>query len=236
MNSWKLIVNIIRMSLLGSALLACEFTSGQELSSDRTELLNLSVRNQDRLLRDLGPALKASGGVGRLYIHSECLGKSEDLFFPRMALRRGTKKKAGLDTLREVFANVNHVTIAERQPGVVGIWVGNVSNDLLQTKIGVLKLKPLERYNELLAIKAILNTGEMESKMRQLRMQPAPMFVIHPIVDPDPKLRHLPALMENLTLDQALDRVAQAFRGLVIYEECTGQNSGRWFSVHMHEM
>src|SRR5205823_4037387 len=108
--------------------------------------------NQDMLLHDLGPMLKASGGVGRLYIHSKCLGDSEDLFFPRMDLKRGTKEKASLDNFREVFANVNDVKVAERQPGVIGIWIGDVSNDLLQTKIGVLKLKPLERYNELLAI------------------------------------------------------------------------------------
>lgn len=235
MITFRRIANIVRISLLGGCFFAGQFVSGQELAKGRTELLNLSVANQDIFLHDIEPVLRASGRVGRLYLQSKCQGASEDLLFPRMELKAGAKEKAGIDALRDVFANIKDVTIAKRQSGVIGIWIGNVSNDLLTTKIGALKLKPLERYNELLAIKAIVGSREVEAKMRQLGMEAAPMFVIHSIVDPDPKLPHLPASMSNLTVDEALDRVAQTFGGLVIYEECTGQNR-RLFRVHMHEM
>jgi hypothetical protein len=235
MNARKRVIDTIKMSLLGSALFACQFVSGQELPKDRTELSNLSVRNQDTFLRDFGPVLKASGGIGRLYLYSECTGDSDDLFFPRLELKSGDKGKAGIDLLQDAFSNIKNVTVAERHPGIMGIWIGNISNDLLKTKIEVLGLKPRERYNELLAIKAIFGTSEVETKMREYRMDPAPMVVIHSIVDPDPKLPHLPASMKNLTVDEALDRIAQTFGGLVIYEECAGQNR-RLFRVHMHEM
>jgi len=228
-------MNIIRISLLGSALFACQFINGQELPKDRTELSNLSVRNQDMFLHDFGPVLKASGGVGRLYLGSECVGDSEDLFFPRMELKSEDKGKAGIDALRDVLAKIKDVAVAERRPGIIGISIGTISNDLLRTKIQVLRLKPLERYNELLAIKAIFGTREVETKMREQRMDPAPMVVIHPILDPDSKLPHLPASMKNLTVDEALDQVAQTFRGLVIYEECAGHKR-RLFRVHMHEL
>src|ERR1700730_14949885 len=99
------IINISRLLLLTIALLACQFVSGQELPKNRTDLLNLAVHNQDMLLRDLGPVLKASGGVGRRRPLLECLGDSEDvLLFPRIQVKSGTKEKAGLAAIRDVLA------------------------------------------------------------------------------------------------------------------------------------
>lgn len=235
MNTRQRMVCIFRMSLIGTALFACQFLTGQQVPRGRTELLNLSVENQNIFWRDFGPLLKASGKVGRVYIHSDCAGDSEELFFPRIELQPGPKGDSDINALREMFANVKDVTIAERQSGVVGIWMGNVSNDLLSARIEALKLKPLERYNELVAIKAIFSAREIERKMRQLRIDPAPMFVVHSIQDPDPKLPHLPVSLKNLTVDEALDRIAQTFGGVVIYEECAGARK-RLFSVHMREM
>lgn len=236
MNTCRRIVNLGRCSLIGVTLLGCQFVRGQELPKDRTDLLNLSLRNQDMLLRDLGPALKATGGGGRLYVHSKCFGDSEDLFFPRIEVKSGTIGKAGLATIRDVLATNKDVTVAERQPGLIGIRIGDVSNDLLGTRIHVLRFGPRQKYNYQDAIVAIISTREVQTKMRELGMEVSPRFVHYPIVYPDPKLRHLPASMTDLTMDQALDRVAQVFGGLVIYEECLGQNSTRLFSVHMHEM
>lgn len=237
MNTRIRIMNISRLLPLGITLLACQFVSGQELPKDRTDLLNLAVRNQDMLLRDLGPVLKATGGVGRLYVHSKCLGVSEDLlFFPRIAVKSGTKGEAGLASIRDVLARNKDVTVAERRPGLIGIWIGGVSNDLLRTRIHVLRLEDLQRYNSQDAIVAIISTREVQRKMRELRMEVSASVVHYPLSYPDPKLPHLPASITNLTMDEALDQVARTFGGVVIYEECAGQNASRLFSVHMHEM
>jgi hypothetical protein len=235
MNTRERITDILKTSLFASALFACQFVCGQELPKDPTELSNLSVRNQDEFLHDFEPLLKANGGVARLYLYSQCAGDSPDLFFPRLELKSGAKGKRGGDALRDAFLNIKDVTVSERQRGILGIWIGAVNNDLLRTKIQVLKLNPPERYNEVLAIKAIFSTSEVETKIREYGMDPAPMVVVQSILDPDPKLPHLPPSLRNFTVDEALDRIAQTFGGLVIYEECTRQNR-RLFRVHMHEL
>jgi hypothetical protein len=216
---------------------ACQFVCGQKLPEDAADLSNLAGRNQDMLLRDLGPVLKAMGAAGRVYVRSKCLGDAEDvLFFPRIEVKSGAKGKAGSAAIQEALAKNKNVRVAERQPGVMGIWIGNVSNDLLRTRIHVLKLGPRQRYNYTDAIAAIIDTREVQTKMREARMEGVPEFAIYPIVTPDPKLPHLPASMTDVTVDEALDQVARTFRGLVIYWECKGQNPTRLFSVLMHEM
>jgi hypothetical protein len=219
-----------KVSLISITLLACQFVSGQKLPTDRNDLLNLSNRNQDMLVRYLLPMLKSTGG--RLYVHSTCLGDSGQLlFFPRIGWNSGPKGITGLAAVRNGLAKNNEVTVAESQAGLTGIWIGDVSKDLLSTHINVLKLSPRQQYNYYDAIEAIIGTKEVQTKMRQLKMDEFTYFVHYPIQEPDPKLHHLPDSMSNLTMDEALDRVAIEFVGLVTYVECRGQNPTGWFAV-----
>lgn len=230
MNMRTRIMTFARFSLMGIALLACQFVSGQKLPKGRSDLLNLSHRNQDMLVRYLLPVLKTTGG--RLYVHSKCLGDSgQILFFPRIEWKSGTGGNAGLAAVRDGLAKNKEVTVAERQAGLIGIWLGGVSNDLLSTRIHALRLSPRQQYNFYDAIAAIISTREVQTKMRELKMDEFTNFAHYPIQEPDPKLRHLPGSMTNLTMDEALDRVALEFGGLVTYEECRGGNSTGLFSV-----
>lgn len=228
--------NINRWLLLGSTVLACQFVNGQEPSGDRTDLYNLSVQNQDMFLHAFEPVLKAAGGAGRLYVHSRCVGASKDvLLFPPIVVKAETKGKTGVAAIRDVLSD-KAVIVTERRPGLIGVWIGDVSNDLLRTRIHVIKLKPMERYNSEDAIAAIIGTKEVRAKMRELHMEISPSVIHYPISYPDAKLPHLSASMTDLTMDEALDQVVKVFRGLLIYEVCEGQNSRRLLSVHMHEM
>lgn len=232
MNLRRRFKNVNRFVLVGITLLICQFTNGREPPKDRTNLWKVSERNQDMLLRYLRAVLIARGGVGRLYVHSRCLWDSENLLcFPRVELQPGSKGKAGLAAIRDVLAKNKGVTVAERQRGLTAIWIGGVSDDLLRTRIHLLRLEPLQRYNYLKAIEAIINTREIQTKMRNLRMEIPPIFGNYQLLEPDRNLRHLPTFMTNVTMDEALDLVAQVFGGLVIYEECMGQNRTRLFSV-----
>jgi hypothetical protein len=202
------------------------------MPKDRTDLWNVSEHNRDIVLNYLRPALKATGGGGRLYVRSNCVWDSEDLLiFPQIELKSETSDGANLSALRDAFGKNKDVRVEERRPALVGIWIGSVTDDLLKTKIHVLKLTPRQRYNSLEALRAIIGTGEIQSKMQELRMDVFPTAIHYPVLDPDPKLRHLPASIANVTMDEALDQVARAFGGLVIYNECTGQNPTRWFTV-----
>jgi hypothetical protein len=219
-------------SLLGLTLLGLQFATGKELPKKRSDLSNLSQRNQERLARELRPILKATGGAGRLYVRSKCLGESGNLlFFPRIDLKPGSNRKPGIARIQAAFDGNKEVKIAERQPGLVGIWIGSVSNDLLKTTIRVLELGPRPRYNYYDAIEAIISAKEIQAKMRELQMDELTTFASYPILSPDPRLRHLPDSMTNLTMDEALDQVARAFGGLVIYRECSGENPRRRFSI-----
>ena len=232
MSTHLRIANLGRFWRLLITFLACQFVTGQELSKNRTDLLNLSQRNQNILVRCLRPALKATGGAGRLYVHSKCLGDSGNLlFFPRIELKSGSDEKAGSTAIQGVLAKNKDVKVSKRQPGLIGIWIGGVSNDLLNTRIHVLKLGPRQRYNYYDAIEAIISAKEVQAKMRELQMDEFTSFASYPILSPDPKLCHLPTSLSNLTMDEALDQVALAFGGLVIYKECGGQNPTRFFSV-----
>jgi hypothetical protein len=188
------------------------------------------------LLRDIRPLLKPTGTAARVYVASKCLGDSEDvLFFPRIEVNK-TKGKVGAPALQQALANNKNAKVVQRTPGVIGIWIGDVSNELLSTRIDVLRLGDLERYNYTKAIAAIIDTKEVQAKMRQARMDAVPMVAIYPLVYPDPKLPHLPASMTDVTVDEALDRIARTFGGLVIYWECKGEKSTRLFSLVMHEI
>jgi hypothetical protein len=183
-----------------------------------------------------GPVLKTAGGAGRLYVHSRCVGASKDvLLFPRIAVKAQAKGKTGVAAIRDALSDKG-VIVTERRPGLIGVWVGDVSNDLLRTRIHVIKLKPMERYSYQDAIAAIIGTKEVQAKMRELHMEISPRVIHYPVSYPDAKLPHLSASMTDLTMDEALDQVAEVFRGLLIYEVCEGQNSRRLFSIHMHEM
>jgi hypothetical protein len=237
MKMRKHIAGNAKMLLIGVLFGASQCVSGQELPKNEADLYNLSLRNEEILHRDLGPLLKATTGAGRLYVQSKCLGDSGNiLFFPRIDVKPKTQTKPSVAAIHEALANNKNVRVAQSRPGVLGIWIGDVSNDLLSTRIHVLRLGDRERYNYTKAIGAIIDTKEVQAKMREARMDAVPIVAIYPIVTPDPKLPHLPASMTDVTVDEALDQVARTFRGLVIYWECKGQNSTRLFSVLMHEM
>src|SRR5437763_2105098 len=102
MKMRRQVANDAKMLLIGSMFLACQAVSGQRLPKNEAELDNLSGRNQEIVLRDLRALLKAAGGAGRLYVHSKCLGDSEDiLFFPRIEV---TKGKAGTTAIQEALS------------------------------------------------------------------------------------------------------------------------------------
>jgi hypothetical protein len=222
-------MNFARFSLLGITLLTYQYVNGQT-PKDRSDLLNLSGRNREVLVRHLLPVLKTTGG--RLYVNSKCLGDSGQLlFFPRIAWQSETSGK-GLVAVRNGLVKNKEVIVSERQAGLAGVWLGGASNDLLKTRIHVLKLSPRQQYNCYDAIAAIINTREVQTTMRQLKMDEFSEFFHYPIQEPGPNLRHLPDSMSNVTMDEALDRVAVEFGGLVTFVECEGQQSTGLFAVY----
>jgi hypothetical protein len=135
------------------------------------------------------------------------------------------------------LAKSKKVTIWQGKAGQLRVLVGDVSAELVTTKITLVSFRTVERYNAIEAINAITQTKEIQAKLGELGiLQPetiGPSFEQMP--DPDrPLLPHLPASIKNVTMEEALDQVAETFDCVIIYAGWTGDGK-RWFSVDYAE-
>ena len=220
-----LLITIALIASLGCA-------SGQDVRSERN---NESERNWDNFLQYLQPVLKSAGGVGRLYYHADCWTERGDgILFPRLGLVGPAKSKNGLAAIQDIFRREKQVSVTEGPSGIYRISIGNVNYELLKTKIQLLKFTPRERYNVRDAISAIERTKEVESKKRELKLENPPIVVAGRVLEPAAGLPHLPISLRDVTMDEALDRVAQTFGELIIYGECVSGSGRRLFNINSH--
>lgn len=219
-----------RFQLMMIALIASlHCVSGQDVRSERN---NVSERNWHHFLQYLAPVLKSAGGVGRLYYRADCWTERGDgILFPWLELVAPAKSKTGLTAIQDIFRKEKQVTVTEGRSGIYRISMGNVSYELLSTKIHVLTFTPRQRYNVQDAIWAIEQTKEVEGKVRELKLEYPPTVFTGRVLEPAAGLPHLPMSLRNVTMDEALDRVAQTFGELITYGECVNGNGTRLFSV-----
>ena len=203
--------------------------SGQDVRSERN---NVSQRNWNNFLQYLAPVLKSTGGVGRLYYRADCWTERGDgILFPWLELATPAQSTTGLAAIQDIFRKEKRVTVTEGRSGISRISMGNVSYELLNTKIHVLTFTPRQRYNVQDAISAIEQTKEIEGKVRELKLEYPPKVISVRVLEPAAGLPHLPMSLRNVTMDEALDRVAQTFGELITYGECVNGNGTRLFSI-----
>jgi hypothetical protein len=143
-------------------------------------------------------------------------------------------KSADPSRVSYLLARSKKVTIWRGKSGQLRVLVGNVSAELFTTKITRVSFKTIERYNAIEAINAITQTKEIQAKLGELGLrQPAtipPSYIQMPEPDDDRPLPHLPASIKNVTMEEALDQVAETFDCVIIYAGWT-EGDKRWFSV-----
>lgn len=155
-------------------------------------------------------------------------GRNEDILLEHL---RSVVKTADLADVSYIFTKSKEVTVMRGRSGHIRILVGHVSDELLKTKINVVSFKPIERYNVREAIIPIIQTKEVQAKLRTLGVE-QPLTALGGVMqEPIPHLPHLPASMKNVTMEEALDRVAQTFAGLIIYGQWTSADGTRLFSA-----
>jgi hypothetical protein len=133
-----------------------------------------------------------------------------------------SKGNTGLAAVREIFKNDKNVRITE-DAGIIRIWIGKVPTGILRTKLSLLNLNPVAQYNPDQAITVINNTKEMESAMRSLAFRPV-WSASSSRALPAKELPHLPASLNDMTVEQVLDLMAKTWDGPVIYGACTASN------------
>jgi len=183
--------------------------------------------NEDAVLKYLVPSLSSAGKASLLYYSGAYDPKGSDpIPFPLLDLQPPSKGETGLAAVREIFQNDKNVTVSEEPSGIIAIRVGDISPEILETKISLLSLDSTEQYSPGDAITAIEKTKEVEASMRRFRFRPT-LNLGGQVVEPGEGFPHLPPSMKNVTVDQALDLIAQAFGGIVVYGVCAQPDGTR---------
>jgi hypothetical protein len=179
------------------------------------------------------PLLEGIGGAARVYYAGECPGHDypmSGILFPSTYLEPA-QGATGVTAIRQIFRNDPKVSVAQDRSGMVRITVGSVSTTLLQARIPRITLTPDDQYTVLSAVDEINETTAAYAAKLRLGYGMAPFFIDHLIQQPMDGLPHLPATMQNVTLDETLDVVARTFKGISTYGECKTPDGRSVFHV-----
>ncbi len=218
-----------RTELMIAVLVLCSavgYLYAQTTRSSLPKSRKASQRTEDALIEYLGKALTHTGKAVRVYFHGTCdPGEEAHVLFPVMELQPPANGQTGIEAVRYIFRNDKDVTVVDDGSGIVRIWIGSVSSEILNTRLTSLKLTEDAQYNPDGpggAIDMIEGTPTIKTAMERLRVRQVPVFYVG-AMEPDVKtLPHLPPEMKNITADQVLDSVAKTFPGVVLYGECAG--------------
>ena len=197
-------------------------TSGSASGQVLSKKWFIDARNLVTMLMYVRPALLPDGGAGRIYYSTECHLKDEGpaLPFPHLKMQAPARAKTGLQALHEIFENEKSVNILRDQSGMTRITIGKPELAFLQTRIRLLKFTPEQQYTPELAVLALQDPKEVESAMRNLRLD-MPVTVSHAgVTTPAKGLPHLPASLKGDTIEEAFDLIAKTFGGIVFFGTC----------------
>jgi hypothetical protein len=186
-----------------------------------------SERNERAVLKYLRPELKASKRCGRLNYMADCSGKDGyPLPFPKISAQSAEPGKSGLAAVRSIFRSNDQISIRRNHSGIIEISFGNPPTSLLQTRVHSVMLEPLAQYNPIMVIGAIGDTSEFRAAMKREGFE-FPLTVTDMyLVTPEKGRPHLPAKLEDITVGQVLDLIAETFRGVATYAVC-GEAGGK---------
>jgi hypothetical protein len=151
--------------------------------------------------------------------------------FPDFKTQAPEPRTTDLAAIRSVFKNSNKISIKRDRLGVVELTFGNVTTSVLQTRINSVALEPLARYNPTMALDAIGETEEVKAAMRKAKLE-FPLAVTDMfVVTPEKGRPHLPAKLDDITVEQVLDLIAKTFKGISTYGVCEGEGNRRLLSM-----
>jgi len=195
--------------------------------------------NLRRVLKYLWPALVANGSAGSIYYSTVCGDAKDSLPFPEVAVQPPSSGNVGLAAIREIFSKDKNVKVSRDQSGMIRITIGHRGHaapqtivgkpqrTLLQTKIHSLQLNPSEQYTAGLAVLKITSAKEFVFAVASVGLEYPLTTYSMGVNEPEKGLPHLPPVIKDITLQQAMDRVAKAFGGIVLYGTCEGENGQR---------
>jgi len=184
-----------------------------------------SQRNLDAVLNFLRPAFTFEGGPARISYATVCIRDGAFLPFPKLQVRPPSTGETGFNAVREIFRDDKRVKVTQNRSGIVTITVGEPLTDILETRILRLALPPKEQYNAQLKPVSPVDTEEFRSAERALGIKVPPSVLGYNVVEPTKGLPHLPSSLRNITVDEALDRIARTFHVAILYSSCPAQSN-----------
>jgi hypothetical protein len=201
-------------TILGLTIACCAVADSAGISSPQTDI--------STVVQYLKPALDGGTPV-RFSYSASCLATTNFPPIPPIRLRAPSSRFTGIDAVRSVFESVRHASVTKGPDGIAKITVGKVPTNILETHIALLKLQPIEQYNPGEVIDALESTKELKNVVKSSGLLLVRPMHIELLYMPGPKdsAPHVPAVLHNISIDQVLDMVAGAFRGVVTYGICT---------------
>lgn len=177
-------------------------------------------------------ALGHSGKSVRLYLHGSCEVRNSDLItIPPIKVNSVSDTKSPVQTIQRMFQGDPNISVAKGPSGIIQIKDSGVSDAILKTEISALDLPQNERYDPNAAIRAVLNSKEVQEAMRNLDARPViSMGGLENM--PSEGAPHLESEFRAVTFDQALDKILRTFPGVIEYRECTKSTGGHLFDIH----
>lgn len=246
MKTKLLLVKLLVGSLAVSFLAGCQQSTGLASRAKRKAIIDRHARNEALVLRKLSALLAVNRRVGRLYFSGRPAGGSRvqtfpwgtgPALFPSLRLQREHNRVHGLAAVRALFAGDRNVRVKNGGPHLVRVYIGSVSDTALNMRISALRLGRADRYSPDSAILAIEYNRQLCTALQKIGYSFPVAYMDFLSSLPSRNLPSLPPVMEDVTLDQVLDRIARTFNGIVIYSQCDAPNGGHllWITfVHIH--
>jgi hypothetical protein len=212
----------------GASATAAAASLSPDSESDTAE------RNQEIIVHDVGPALQAAHKAARINYAVPCNPNSRNpLPFPKLKTEPRPENKNGLEAVRDIFRNDKRVAVSEQPRGIIQISVGSIPTEVLQTKVRSLTFKADEQFTPALAVAALKNANEVEAVIRRVGLQEALSVDSIAVEHPRRGRPHLPAVMRNVTVDQALNAIAKTFGVVIVFAQCTSRNGPALFDIYV---
>lgn len=156
----------------------------------------------------LAPAMDAENAGARIYLLPVPL--------PKLTASRPEPGLRGVAALASAFRDVPRVKVSESN-GVIRVRIGEVPHDLLDTRVLHLAIDRGDRYDFRTATMAIEGNAMVFRAMDALGYSTPLAYADFIYGLPDRRRPHIPATIDDLSLDRALDMAAATFKGIHVY-------------------
>ena len=184
------------------------------------------------LIENIRLVLNESDNSVRVYFSGECGQGAELLFqevsFPKIRLTQPVSGNDDIIQIRSIFHKNEPVKVFQDRNGIIRVRIGDPDDKLLKTNISVLRFTPDEQYNSRLAVDVIDDAPEVIEMAENIRVRPTSRLALFGLlVAPSEEFPRLPEVVENVTMDEALDLVASTLGDIIVFGICSDQYTVR---------